>query len=352
METLLRARAWAAAVAAVLLLVAGSYHALRPHPAGPVRAIDEAFYVRIGGIDQYVRITGRDRANPVLLFVHGGPGLSMMGFSKDFERWEKYFTVVQWDQRGTGRTLERSGKARSEPMTLARMIEDGVELAEFLTHHLHGKIVVVGHSWGSLLGVYMVQARPALFSAYVGTGQFGNRRRTYYVSRELLLAKARAAEDFRTVAEIQALGLDAKKQHALVASTWARTYSPPAERKLKARLGRTMLDLAHASVMDIYAIRAGQRFSLKRLSAADTTVDVRSAGLTFAVPFFVIQGDEDSQTPAELARTYFDAIEAPAKAYIPLKGGGHFAVITMSDAFLNALVRRVRPFAVKANTTR
>src|SRR3954466_8448407 len=110
--------------------------------------IDEARYVEVGGIQQWVTIRGEDRRNPVLLFLHGGPGdaTNPWGFA-GFRLWLKQFTVVQWDQRGAGRTFGRNRSAPATLITLDRMAQDGVELAEWLRASLgKDRIVVVGHS--------------------------------------------------------------------------------------------------------------------------------------------------------------------------------------------------------------
>src|SRR5579864_8679733 len=101
------------------------------------KGIDEAMYVHLGGIDQWVTIRGEDRQNPVLLFVHGGPGdvTNPWSFAL-FAAWERYFTVVQWDQRGAGRTLRKSGRAIAPTITVERMVQDGLELSEYLRKHL------------------------------------------------------------------------------------------------------------------------------------------------------------------------------------------------------------------------
>ena len=138
-------------------------------------AIDEGLYVKIGGIDQWLQIRGQDRNNPVVLCLHGGPGASWLRLTTLFLPWEKEFTVVQWDQRGTGKTLETTGASIASTMSVDRMAEDGIEVAEFLQTHLHkDKIVLLGFSWGSLLGVQMAMRRPDLFDAYVGTGQISD----------------------------------------------------------------------------------------------------------------------------------------------------------------------------------
>jgi pimeloyl-ACP methyl ester carboxylesterase len=168
-------------LAGVFIVVAAAglgFRAYRQHLAAETLAIrspagvQEGEFVDIGGIKQWVQIRGEDRDNPVLLFVHGGPGGTTLPISSGWRPWEKHFTVVQWDQRGAGRTYGAAGDTLGPTMTLERMTQDGVELAEYLRIHLHkDKIVLVGHSWGSFLGIHIVKQRPDLFYAYVGTGQ-------------------------------------------------------------------------------------------------------------------------------------------------------------------------------------
>ena len=153
----------------------------RDYAINTPNGIDEAKYVEVGGIQQWVTIRGEDRNNPVLLFLHGGPGdaTNPWGYA-GFRLWLKHFTVVQWDQRGAGRTFGKNRDAPHEAITIARMTQDGVELAELLRKQLQkDKIVLVGHSWGSILGVHMVKARPELFYAFVGTGQVGDPATNY-----------------------------------------------------------------------------------------------------------------------------------------------------------------------------
>jgi len=172
------------------------------------RGVDEARYVPIGGIDQYITIRGEDRDNPVILFLHGGPGdaTNPWGYLA-FRSWLKYFTVVQWDQRGAGRTLGRSGAGIAPTITVERMTQDGVELASYLRQSLQkDKLILVGHSWGSILGLSMAKARPDLFYAFVGTGQVADETRNYAVAYEALLKKARALEDRTAVEELLAIG--------------------------------------------------------------------------------------------------------------------------------------------------
>ena len=110
--------------------------------------VDETGFVRIGGIDQWIAIEGRDVSNPVLVFLHGGPGEAQSPYLKEFLPWERDFTVVNWDQRGSGKTYGRNGRSTPE-MTLDRLAADAVEVAEHACRRLGvSKVILVGQSWG------------------------------------------------------------------------------------------------------------------------------------------------------------------------------------------------------------
>src|ERR1700704_4497029 len=208
MDDCMKRRIWKAAKIAVLsllglvLLVIGGglvYRAYRHSQIARATAInqatgiDEALFARIGGIEQFVVIRGQDRKNPVLLILHGGPGFAQSAIPRDFLfGWTRDFILVEWDQRGAGKTFGKSGPL-SAGVTIERMALDGVEVAEFVREKLgKPKIVLVGLSWGSILGVHMVKARPDLFYAYVGTGQIVNQHKYKAVAYTQLLAEAHA----------------------------------------------------------------------------------------------------------------------------------------------------------------
>jgi pimeloyl-ACP methyl ester carboxylesterase len=119
--------------------------------------IDEMVKVRIGGIDQWLSIRGKDRRNPILLFLHGGPASPAMPEAYTFQTpWEDYFTVVQWDQRGAGKTYAaNSEQAMVSRMTIEGMTDDAAQVTEYLRQHYgKQKIFLLGHSWGTVLGVH------------------------------------------------------------------------------------------------------------------------------------------------------------------------------------------------------
>jgi len=341
-------------LALVLLLVCAGlvFRAHRQHEIAVALAIhtpngsDEAMYVRIGGIDQWIQIRGQDRNNPVLLCLHGGPGGSWLGLNLLLSPWEKQFTVVQWDQRGTGKTLETTGSSVADSMSVTRMAQDGIEVSEFLRHHLQKeKIILLGFSWGSLLGVHMVKERPDLFYAYVGTGQISNMPKGMAFSYAYALEKARAAGDAKAVQLLQNIGpppFDSIRKIGAFFQTLGN-YECESDRNLPGGA----LFAPNLSLWDLYNwIRGFIQVPTFRVYNEMLSADLSALGPDFQIPIFFFQGALDERTPASLAKEYFDTIQAPHKEFVLFEGAGHFVAWSMPDKFLHELVTRVRPFAV------
>ena len=312
------------------------------------KGIDEASFISIGGIEQWVTIRGQDRANPVLLVLHGGPGdvTNPWTFAL-FAPWEKHFTVVQWDQRGAGRTFSRTGPTVAPTMTLDRMAEDGFELLDYLRKHLgKDKIIVVGHSFGSIIGLRMVRARPDLFYAYVGTGQVADSTRNYSVAYHALLKKAQAIGNQQAFDELRKIGPPpyTSGEGYRVQRKWANSFEG-SDQFLFGTIGLTLVAPGY-SVQDINDSADGQMLSGERLVPQTTFLEPKDLGLDFAIPMFFFQGAEDFTTPTSLARQYLASIKAPRKKFVPIDGG-HFALFMNSNQFLRELVKRVGPLAAR-----
>jgi len=311
------------------------------------KGVDGAMYVHVGGIDQWVTIRGEDRQNPVLLFVHGGPGDVTNPWSfAYFAAWEKHFTVVRWDERGAGRTLRKTGPSVASTMTLDRMAQDGIELSEFLRKHLgKDRIVLVAHSFGSILGLRMVQARPDLFYAYVGTGQVADETKNYSVAYAALLEKAQAIGNHQATDELRRIGPPpyTNGEGYGIQRKWSNRFEG-ADRFLYGSLGLALVAPGY-SVRDLNDSLDGQNLSGERLAPQMRSETMKELGLEFRVPMFFFQGTEDYTSPTALARQYLGVIKAPLKEFVPIDGG-HFAVFMHSDQFLQELVARVRPMAL------
>ncbi len=314
--------------------------------SGP-NTIDEAGFVPIGGIDQWVTIRGEDRGNPVLLVVHGGPGSAFGIISHAAMRpWEARYTVVHWDQRGAGRTFGRNGPRGSGELSLDRMASDGVEVVRHaLVRTGQAKLILLGASWGSILGLEMVRRHPELYSAFVGAGQVVDMEANEAVGYEGLAARLQARGKTRALARLAAVGpppypdLKAltKERRILMA------HPPRSEQGLTGRMVAAMLTAPGVGLKDLRDWLSGMQFSLRQLYGLLTSYRDTTPPRPLAVPLVIIQGEEDIQTPTSLARDYFERLDAPAKRYVEIPGGGHMALIAMPDAFLAALEQHVRP---------
>lgn len=314
--------------------------AARRRLTGP-RAIDETGFVQLNGVDQWVSIRGEERDNPVLLLLHGGPGTSFLPIGyRALRSWEARYTVVQWDQPGAGRTFGRHGASGTGDLSLDRFVADGLALAEHLRERLaKDQILLVGVSWGSILGLAMARRRPELFSAFVGAGQVVDMRRNEQVGYASLLEKVRRQGDAKAEAKLLAIGPPPyPDRKALLAERKVLMAHPPASEAglLRGVIG-SLLIAPDFSLKDAYDWYAASMFStgamLSDLMAYSDDVPNPSAPL----PVLILQGDEDIQTPTVIAREYFERLSSPAKRFALIPGGGHNAVLAMPDRFLEAL---------------
>jgi pimeloyl-ACP methyl ester carboxylesterase len=311
--------------------------------------IVEERFIKIGGIDQWITIRGEDRQNPVLFFVHGGPGSTYSIFTPLLRSWERHFTIVQWDQRGAGKTFRKNGKAGSGILTFERLTRDGIELAEFLREHLgQEKIILVGSSTGSITGTTMVKRRPDLFSAYVGTDQ-STGPDALELSYQLTLDWLRAAGNTKGVKAVEKLG--AQRAHPTPKELtqlhqWTIKANPTIPDMIMDIMLPAMLTSPDHTIGDLMDIMKGMNFSNDQLFQELLTIDLRQLGMRFEVPFFIFQGDTDAINPTALAKEYFDKLEAPHKEFVLIKQAGHLAAFARPEQFLNELLQRVRLLAI------
>jgi pimeloyl-ACP methyl ester carboxylesterase len=310
--------------------------------------IQEARFVTLGGVEQWITIRGANRANPVLLLVHGGPGDAQSSLRSIYAVYEKDFTIVQWDQRGAGKTYARNPNSPPEP---ERVELDGIELAQYLCKYLaKKKILLLGHSWGSYLAIGMVQRRPQLFAAYVGTGQVGSWRANVQAQFDFMLARSRAANDRKKVEQMEAIGTPDPNNAEQYFSWWRmrNPYMTSADVKWFADLRQIVRTNPDFTQEYMKALGDGMGYSGRTTLSAMLATELPTTANIIKVPFFVIQGKEDMTTPTSVAVRYFNVVKAPRKKLILIEHAGHFALVTHREEFLAALVKYVRPLAVKS----
>jgi len=311
-------------------------------------AVDDTGFAPIGGIDQWIGIEGTNRHNPVILYLHGGPGEAQSPFLKQFLPWQVDFTVVNWDQRGSGRTYGRNGPATpgmSTPvMALEQLCQDAREVAEYACQRLgKKKIILVGQSWGAELGLHLVKRYPGLFYAFVGTAQPVSWHLGIESQERWAREQATARGDEETLRDLSdTASLPESDRRRIMASRKYRMAPSDLEhvKIFDAFMGPAPLPTQG----DVADWVAGGRFTFASLAPIEYSFDARKLGLNFPIPFFVIQGRDDHIAPFEVAQAYVAEVRAPKKAFISI-AGGHWACFTNATAFVAALRLHVRPLA-------
>ena len=345
---------------ALLLLFAPGLSAAQPKRTtlndacrAPGKTVDEAGLVSIGGIQQWVVIEGQDCANPVVLIVHGGPGNPNTPFAHNlFGEWARNFTVVQWDQRGAGKTYAASKPAEGEVLTMERLTQDGIEVARYATRRLgKRRVILMGGSWGSALAVNMAMAAPDLFHAYVGTAQLVNYQSDMSASYANTLKLAQTAGDVDAVAKLRKIG----------SPPWSDPHNFGILRRVTRKYEAMRTDPAPKGWLNFApgydtpdyqaAYEAGEDYSFLQFvglagDGMGPRIDLGKLGTHFAMPVYFLQGEEDLVTPREISEAYFDSLSAPAKEFLLLPRTGHDPNPAMIDAQLRVLTSRVRAAAV------
>jgi proline iminopeptidase len=314
--------------------------------------IDTLEQLDIAGSKQWISIRGLNRNNPVLLFIHGGPGAAMMGSSWAYQTpWEDFFTVVHWEQRGAGKNHATADTTALAPaMSVDRIVADGEVVISHLRRVLmKDKIVVMGFSWGTSIGVHLAKKRPEWISAYVGVGQGVAADDEAYLY-ERVLSMARAAKNESAVKELESLApypgpanhLTSEK--VIAVRKWVRFYNGGWYGHSDFKLWFALPDWApEYSAAEVEAYLRGVRWSEEKLIASMTADDLTSLGYDFKIPMLFFMGRYDLHTPYETARRYYEKLRAPQKKFVSFERSAHFPMFEEPGRFLMALVQEVLP---------
>ena len=336
------------------------------------KGVDELKKVKIGGVDQWFHIRGRNRNNPVLLYLHGGPGSPMIGDMDAIQRpWEDYFTVVMWDQRQTGKSYYAAGDDSPE-LSIDIFITDAEEAIEYLRSYLQkDKLFLVGHSWGSVIGIHLANSQADRLYAYIGIGQVVNSLEAEKLTYQRLIhhAKSKGDSDLETKLEDLIRNLESDFPHREKSFVENSTY---VRRELSNIAGESLmhhlswdraiemfslnrLTSPHLDLTDITNALLGDPVAVYRPPYAFTKqfleIDLPSqVGSSFQIPIFFFTGVHDWQTPVQLSDDWFGAIKAPYKELIHFDESSHAIINEEPGKFLISLVSNVLPFSESANS--
>jgi pimeloyl-ACP methyl ester carboxylesterase len=329
---------------------------IRPAGTEPILAADgepgsgsvaELTRVTVGGHDLAMMIRGDNIANPVLLFLAGGPGGTEIGaMRRHGQLLEENFTVATFDQRGTGKSVDSLEPTAT--LTLDRAVSDAVEVTNYLRQRFgQDKIYVVGNSWGTILGVLAVQQHPELYRAFIGTGQMVSPRETDRIFYADTLAWARRTGDTALVDTLTASGpppyadiLDYEPALTRIDAVHPYDHTPNAEgaggfteNLFVGEYG--LMEQVHnlPAWLDVFAVLYPQL----------QNIDFRTQAPQLGVPVYLVQGRHELPGRATLANEWFQLLKAPTKQLIVLDTAGHRSLFERPDLFNQVMTTTVLP---------
>lgn len=303
----------------------------RTPPIDGDRAIASLEQVELGGVPQWILVRGQDARNPVILWLHGGPGMPTMYLAHAFQRQlERDFVVVQWDRSGAGKSY---GALGDRPLSVSGRLQDVVELTRLLRERFGGRpIYLVGHSWGSYLGLLAVHEHPEYYRAFIGVGVVaGTHPEVDSVQRTWLRGKARAAGDTATLSRLEAGGAVTESDLFRWGGelTGARSFWP---------LLRIGLRAPEYTLIDVLNVPRGVQRVHERLSYDLTPAPLEGEYDTLDVPIAFFLGRHDFTTPSSLAAAYLGRLEAPYERVVWFEKSAHFPFLTEPEKFHRAML--------------
>lgn len=306
--------------------------------------------VVLGGLPQKIHIKSRNAANPVLLFLHGGPGVcNRHTVMTEHEDLTDTFTVVAWDQRGSGGSYRG---AALETLTVERLTDDAHELVLWLCKEFgKDKVFVIGGSWGSELGTWLCYRYPDHIAAFVGFGQVVDGAKNEELSYKFAMQAARKAGDARAIESLHRTGPPVggmyKDGYAgmMAQRRVMMKYGGYSMNKAKRSYFRAMvvpmLFSGEYSPADLYGIARGHKTVLEAMWQEVAATNFPKTCTRFEVPYLIFDGRLDQNTPAALVEDYFNLIEAPQKELVWFEKSGHNPMADEAERFKTLLRQRL-----------
>jgi pimeloyl-ACP methyl ester carboxylesterase len=314
----------------------------------PAKALTSIAFIELGGVKQCLIIRSHNTDNPILLYVHGGPGTPELPLIRHYNsELEKYFTVVYWEQRGTGKSFSKS--VINDDFTIGTFINDGYELTNYLLDRFKKeKLILVGHSWGTVICTELALQYPEKYSAYVGIGQIVNMQLGETIGYNFALNEAIRDNNSKAIKELKNSNQPTyltiennpnwykqlKKQRKWLTYYGGVIYN----QKDYSVYTKIFMKSPEYSLTDMIKFARGSMFSLKQLWPQIMEINFKDRNINFEVPVFLIQGKHDYNCPTELVIQFFDQITAPEKKLIIFENSAHNPNFEENDRFNNIMV--------------
>ena len=316
--------------------------------------------VKLGGAEEWITIRGKDSRNPVLLFLAGGPGGSQLVIEqRALPELEDRFVVVNWDQPGAGKSFGAIDHAKLTP---DRYISDAHELVLQLRQRFgKEKIYLSGQSWGSALGIMVVQRYPELFQAFIGTGQEVAFLENEVIKYDLALGLAQEHGDLELVKKLQQQGappyygndvMTKMLTYLNVQKKYRNNQQNPAIAKPKFDILSEILRSSEYGMYDKINLNRGELETVGVVFPQLWGVDFRKQATQLNVPIYFLVGRHDGTTSPKLTEEYFNLLSAPHKELIWFEHSGHAPWLNEPAKFVDVMVNKVlaQDITAKADT--
>lgn len=302
--------------------------------------IDELEPVEVNGTRQWVFSRSYDISKPVALFVHGGPGSPLMPFSRAFDEiFLNDFVVVHWDQRGSGKSYDPS--TPKEALTLQQIVADGDVIVNHLKHKFNRQqIIIVGHSWGTIVASHMVKANPQNFYAYVSVGTVANVLEADHLKYNFLKTKITPQNDAISFSGLMSLGqppyFTFEQTMMLFGLLWK--YGGSFHKLTYEDIMAANQKSTEYNIEDIKNQSVAMKVINEQLSGFLNSYDAAEAMPSIHVPVFFVHGQHDMATPFDLSKKYIDKVVATAgKTFVLFRDSAHFPMYEEPSKFLEVL---------------
>lgn len=315
-------------------------------------AIDRTAFVELGGVEQFVSLRGRDATGPVLIVCHGGPALPSLPSSWIWQRGvEDFFTVVNYDQRASGKSARTA--TGDLDLTIDRYVEDLIELIEWLRGELGvTKVGVLGHSWGTIIGVTLAHRRPDLLWAYAAASQVICGPENEVESFQYALRSATAEGNEEALAQLHALGEypgpdPLTTDRIVTCRRWAQYYGGLSAYRSDFGYFTESQELSPYYTDDeLELIAVGQQATMPQVVPQLLDFDGRDL-TSFEVPIVQFLGRHDYTTPSAPVARWFETVTAPSKGVVWFENSAHLCMFEEPGKFTVSLVNLMLPHATR-----
>lgn len=298
--------------------------------------INEQTKININGKPQYVSIRSEKENLPLLLYLHGGPGDTalplVLKYNKDLE---KYFTVVILEQRGAGKSYYDFADST---ITIDIFLQDIYTLSKYITKRFHQeKLFLLGHSWGSVLGLKFITMHPEMVITYIGCGQVVNMKKSCKVAYDYALANAnkKSIEKLKKI-DCSYVENDWLNDLLYVTNQVVKHKGSLYEKTNYNNLIKPFLFSRYYTIMDLYRRQKGSMQSIKHLWQELMQTDFENQ-VNYKIPVIFIEGKHDKHVSSTLVKEYFDTIETE-KQFFWFEKSCHFPQWSESQRFNELLI--------------